>query len=231
MKKNSKSVVLLLMEHFVFYWEHHSFFNQIRLHRTVQGGTMMIKKIFFSLSLISVLLFPWMGIGNALTLGYNFGGNFDSGIFSEQPFSGYFQYDTAQNSDLQNDFCSVTVGANTYPDAGSGIRSSFIPDNKIRIAGLSGLNPGDALWSTIASFNVTRISLDQPLPLGSFINSSFDFSIIGSWNSSGKLDNLGERSPVPEPATMLLLGSGLIGLAVIGRKRFKKVDNGLYITQ
>jgi len=46
--------------------------------------------------------------------------------------------------------------------------------------------------------------------------------LASNWEGSGE----GEEDPpvIPEPATMLLLGSGLIGFAVSGKKRFKKTN-------
>lgn len=66
-------------------------------------------------------------------------------------------------------------------------------------------NEGDA-WSQAVSATNTLESLDPWL---------------GGGNPSGGTSTY----PNPEPATMLLLGSGLIGLGVFGRKRLKKLGS------
>jgi len=60
-------------------------------------------------------------------------------------------------------------------------------------------------------------SSDDPATTSSF--KSTTSTSVATSEASGSQDTY---NPVPEPATLILLGSGLVGLVAFGRKKFKK---------
>ena len=85
---------------------------------------------------------------------------------------------------------------------------------------------GDEAWFEFSREGLLASSFDfysAPGPgqsPGPFLSAAHIQSIGDG--DSGWIAPVGETEPVPEPATMLLLGSGLIGIAGFGRKKFKK---------
>lgn len=65
-------------------------------------------------------------------------------------------------------------------------------------------------------------TLDTPITLYGESLIFHSIPVDTGWIEIGTIASNYTGNPVPEPATILLLGSGLVGLAGFGRKKFKK---------
>jgi hypothetical protein len=122
-------------------------------------------------------------------------GNFSTLVTTDVPASGPYAYNAGGMIDTKQNY---TYSVETITD--QGIIGSFTS------------------WPGYSN-NHYALIINASDSVATLINSG---SLIRTTFSCGNDLITGKAAPVPEPATMLLLGTGLVGLAGFGRKKFKK---------
>lgn len=133
-----------------------------------------------------------------------------------------FKFDGATPSEITN-----VSGGWTITDGNT--NQNFSRDGFSRSDGFSGFYK-DALAGVLVDgdFAPTVITFDFTLPAGGILNDDIMPFKVGYWSTLEQGNNFGQLSKeldgnqVPEPGTLLLLGGGLVGLALYGRKSFKR---------
>ena len=104
-----------------------------------------------------------------------------------------------------------TTGTATYSVTGGVLQSGQV---------LAGSNYGQSVGSAVGFYNVVNVRGSQPTisPYGNANGSSFWF-LSSTGDLTFNVAEAGSTAPVPLPAAIWLLGSGLLGMAGIARRR------------
>jgi hypothetical protein len=140
--------------------------------------------------------------------------------------SGLYRYDydlTNQSSGLTLSYVSVGYGP------GQSVESYVVPSgNKVKVIKPLGDLIAGALQITLNPTLVEKDSLDFSVVYNDFVslqNITVRGVVDGSLNTQFRTfeyEKPEPSSPVPEPGTLLLLGSGIMGLGALARKKLRR---------
>jgi len=198
-----------------------------------------MKKIFLMIALL-FWFFPGIVFGYSVSL-YDFTGD-DAEVLIEITGDGtdsitfevqvqnpdyadikgvWFNFDSFPTGDLTATGADVTYYSfidNGVDDLGNG--ATIAPEGSFDAGieiGLQGIGGGDNFY--ITSFTVSS-TCHENLNLGDYFGARV--TSVGDDDREGSSKLIGTATPVPESTTMLLLGTGLVGLSRASRKKFKK---------